>query len=82
MSFKNIQKQLQNPIIRGFILFPPLIIDISIYIIALINLFLNFIKDASWLFGIYVSVNVYLFIGIFILLYSDFIKYREKYKNS
>lgn len=82
MSFKNIQKQLQNTIIRGFILFPPLIIIILISIIILINLFLNFIESSliSWLFGIYVSTNVYLFIGIFILLYSDFIEIKKKYK--
>lgn len=44
MIFKNIQKQLQKPIVRGFILLPPLIIIISIIIIGFINVIFNFIS--------------------------------------
>lgn len=80
MVFKNIQKQLQTPIIRGIILFPPLIIIISIIIIGIINVIFNFIQDTSWLVGIYISINIYFLIGVFIILYSDFIEVRKKYK--
>lgn len=80
MIFKNIQKQLQKPIVRGFILLPPLIIIISIVIIGFINLFLCFIEDISWLLGIYISTNIYYIIVIFIVLYSDFVECRKKYK--
>jgi len=83
MNFKKIHKQLQRPLVRGLILIPPLILILIIVIIAYVNLFTLIILDEhiKILSISLIGIIIYFNIGLFIILYSDFKKISEKYKN-